>query len=43
MAKNQAPKVTIIDVAAQAQVSYGTVSRIINNDVHVKQETRERV
>jgi LacI family transcriptional regulator len=43
MAKNQAPKVTIIDVAAQAHVSYGTVSRVINNDVHVKQETQERV
>jgi LacI family transcriptional regulator len=37
------PKVTIIDVAAEAGVSFGTVSRVINNDVHVKQETRERV
>jgi len=36
-------KVTIIDVAAQAHVSYGTVSRVINNDVHVKPETRDRV
>jgi LacI family transcriptional regulator len=37
------PKITIIDVAAQAGVSYGTVSRVINNDVHVRPETRERV
>ncbi len=36
-------KVTIIDVAAQAGVSFGTVSRVINDDVHVKKETRERV
>jgi LacI family transcriptional regulator len=43
MVKNRASKVTIIDVAAEANVSYGTVSRVINNDVHVKQETRDRV
>ncbi len=43
MMKNQTSKVTIIDVAAEANVSYGTVSRVINNDVHVKQETRDRV
>jgi LacI family transcriptional regulator len=43
MVKNQASKVTIIDVAAEANVSYGTVSRVINNDVHVKHETRDRV
>ena len=36
-------KVTIVDVAAEAGVSFGTVSRVINNDVHVKKETRERV
>jgi len=36
-------KVTIIEVAAEAGVSFGTVSRVINNDVHVKAETRERV
>jgi len=36
-------KITIIDVAAEAGVSFGTVSRVINNDIHVKQETRERV
>ncbi len=43
MVKNQTPKVTIFDVAAEASVSYGTVSRVINHDVHVKQETRDRV
>lgn len=36
-------KVTIVEVAAQAGVSFGTVSRVINNDIHVKKETRERV
>lgn len=36
-------KVTIVDVAAEAGVSFGTVSRVINNDVHVKDETRKRV
>ena len=43
MDKNSTPKVTIVDVAAQAGVSFGTVSRVINNDIHVKKETRERV
>jgi LacI family transcriptional regulator len=43
MNKNPNGKVTIIDVAAQAGVSFGTVSRVINNDIHVKKETRERV
>jgi LacI family transcriptional regulator len=43
MKKNQTSKVTIMDVAAEADVSYGTVSRVINNNVHVKKETRERV
>ena len=43
MEKNKSSEVTIIDVAAEAHVSYGTVSRVINNDVHVKQETRDRV
>jgi LacI family transcriptional regulator len=41
--KNHTSKVTIIDVAAEANVSYATVSRVINHDVHVKQETRDRV
>lgn len=39
----RASKVTIVDVAAEAKVSFGTVSRVINNDVHVKPETRKRV
>jgi LacI family transcriptional regulator len=44
MAKqNSSSKVTIIDVAAEAGVSLGTASRVINNDIHVKPETRERV
>jgi LacI family transcriptional regulator len=43
MDKKTNSKVTIIDVAAEAGVSFGTVSRVINNDVHVKKETRARV
>lgn len=43
MEKNKSSEVTIIDVAAEAHVSYATVSRVINNDIHVKQETRDRV
>lgn len=39
----QTNKITIVDVAAATKVSYGTVSRVINNDIHVKPETRERV
>lgn len=34
---------TIKEVAAQSGVSFRTVSRVINNDPHVKAETRERV
>ena len=41
--KSFAPKVTIVEVAKKAQVSLGTVSRVINNDIHVAPETRERV
>jgi LacI family transcriptional regulator len=36
-------RITIIDVAAEAGVSFGTVSRVINDDVHVRSETRSRV
>ncbi len=43
MEKKPNGKVTIVDVAAEAGVSFGTVSRVINDDVHVKKETRERV
>ena len=43
MIKKRSSKVTIIDVAAEANVSYGTVSRVINNSVHVKKETCDRV
>jgi LacI family transcriptional regulator len=43
MTKNRASKVTIVDVAEKAGVSFGTVSRVINNDIHVRPETRERV
>jgi LacI family transcriptional regulator len=43
MADEFPPKITIKEVAAATGVSFGTVSRVINNDVHVKQATRERV
>jgi LacI family transcriptional regulator len=36
-------RVTIFDVASAAGVSYGTVSRVINNNPHVKAETRQRI
>ena len=36
-------KITIFDVAAAADISYGTVSRVLNDDPHVKASTRERV
>ena len=32
-----------MQVAKEAGVSLGTVSRVINDDVHVADETRERV
>jgi LacI family transcriptional regulator len=43
MIKNRPSKITIVDVAEKAGVSFGTVSRVINNDIHVRPETRERV
>jgi LacI family transcriptional regulator len=44
MSKNRSShSVTIVDVAKKGGVSVGTVSRVINNDVHVAPETRERV
>ncbi len=36
-------KVTIVDVAREAHVSYATVSRVLNDEPYVKPETRERV
>ena len=36
-------KLTIYDIARMAGVSYGTVSRVINNMPRVSQDTRERV
>ena len=35
--------ITIVDVAKEAGVSYATVSRVLNNDPHVKPDTRDRV
>ena len=35
--------VTIFDVAREAGVSYGTVSRVLNNRDHLKPETRAAV
>lgn len=35
--------ITIIDVARESGVSYGTVSRVINDSPNVKSETRERI
>lgn len=36
-------RVTIFDVAAASGVSYGTVSRVLNNDPHVHPDTRTRI
>jgi LacI family transcriptional regulator len=41
--ENQAYAVTIVDVADEADVSYATVSRVINNKGNVNPEKRERV
>jgi LacI family transcriptional regulator len=41
--QNSLSKVTIVEVARKGGVSLGTVSRVINNDIHVAPETRERV
>ncbi len=41
--KKSSDDVTIIDVAREANVSYSTVSRVVNNKSYVKPETRERV
>jgi LacI family transcriptional regulator len=43
MSKVPPSKVTIVEVAEKAGVSLGTVSRVLNNDVHVAPDTRERV
>ena len=41
--QNSSPRTTIVDVAEKAGVSLGTVSRVINKDVHVAPDTRQRV
>ena len=41
--KKNSGEVTIIDVAREANVSYSTVSRVVNNKEYVKPETRQRV
>ena len=43
IARVASSNVTIVNVAEEAGVSYGTVSRVINDSVHVKPETRERI
>jgi LacI family transcriptional regulator len=37
------PHITILDVAAKAGVSYGTVSRVLNNNPNVNEKTRQHV
>jgi LacI family transcriptional regulator len=42
--KQKKPRnITIIDVAREANVSYSTVSRVLNNYPHIKPDKRERV
>lgn len=36
-------KTTIEDIAREAEVGLGTVSRVLNNSMHVSEETRKRV
>lgn len=44
MTSSQAPdRITIIDVAREANVSFATVSRVVNGKGYVSVETRERV
>ena len=43
LSESNSNTVTIFDVASHAGVSNGTVSRVLNNDPHVKPETRARV
>ncbi len=43
MRENMKNRATIYDVAKEADVSLATVSRVVNNNAVVKQETRERV
>jgi LacI family transcriptional regulator len=43
MERNNKGPVTINEVAAEAGVSITTVSRVLNNNYPVKQETREKV
>src|SRR5258708_35769897 len=40
---NRARKITIVDVAKAAGVSHATVSRVINNQGYVSDETRRKV
>jgi LacI family transcriptional regulator len=41
--RRSSEKITILHVAKEAGVSFGTVSRVLNDDKHVRPETRERV